>query len=467
MLVVAMAAACFACFPGPRAGAQNGGGSVSAAQRQELQDKVERVRSGVQQMKAKGEDPKPVFQLMKDVKPLIDKGRIDEAMSRVDQALVLVGDTGGASGAPAPSPGSGAAPSAPLPPGGPAGNGWRHASNAPVLDILRSPAGLPARLQKSPLRNWNDPSVMKEGDHYTMWASLGMRGGGKDVSIYKLTSTNGTDWTLANGGEPVLEPGRGWDSYGVETPAVIKAGGTYHMYYTAYADPPSPVYYTMGHATSPDGDHWTRQGELTSLTSVVGKKHRDGNPWGWLARAEPAPVYVDGTFYLYFTDVHCRRDDCKPSDGVMAQRGISLAKSSDGQNFTQVGSEPVLLQSASYPPSAGWEGYSTPWAYHDGHSFHLFADVFRQVGDKHYQTRIAHYQSEDGVHFREVERDVVKIEGHPWATQSVRAPTAILDGGHWMLWYAGDNFDQEHHPKDMLGAIRSGEVRMGIGLVTQ
>jgi hypothetical protein len=415
-------------------------------------------------MKAKGEDPKPVFMIMKDVKPLIDEGKIDEATAKVDQALVLVGDSGGATGSPS-SPGSSpSTPAAPLPPGGPAGNGWSHASNGPVLDILRSPSGMNSTLQKSPLRNWNDPSVMKEGDHYTMWASVGMKGGGKDVAIYKLTSSNGTDWTLANGGEPVLEGSRGWDSYGVETPAVIKAGGTYHMYYTAYKKAGGHLF-TMGHATSPDGDHWTKQGELTSLTQVVGEK--DGNPWGWLARAEPTAVYIDGTFFLYFADVHCRRDDCKPSDGVIAERGISLAKSSDGQNFTQVGSQPVLLQSASYPPREGWEGYSTPWVYHDGRSFHLFADLFRQIGDKHYQTRIAHYQSEDGVHFREVERDVVKVEGHPWASKSVRAPSAILDGNRWMLWYAGDNFDQENHPKDMLGAIRSGEVRMGIALVTR
>ncbi len=451
-----------ACFPGPRAGAQGGGGA-SAAQRQELQAKVERVRSAVKSMQARGEDPRPVVHVMNDVKPLIDKGRIDEAIARVDEALVLVGDSS-ATGTSKPAASS-SAPAKPLAPGGPAGSGWRHASSQPVLDILRSPAGLSAKLQKSPLRNWNDPSVLKEGDHYTMWASVGLKGGGKDVAIYRLTSTNGTDWSVANGGEPVLEGSRGWDSYGVETPAVIKVGGTYHMYYTAYKKAGGHIF-TMGHATSPDGDHWTKQGELTSLTGVVGEK--SGNPWGWLARAEPTAVYVDGIFHLYFADVRCRNEDCKPrGGGAIAERGISLAKSSDGHHFTQVGTQPVLLQTASYPLEDGWEGYSTPWVYHDGRSFHLFVDLFRQVGDKHYQTRIAHYQSEDGVQFREVERDVVAVEGHPWATKSVRAPTAIRDGNRWMLWYAGDNFDQENKPKDILGAIRSGELRMGISLVTQ
>ena len=49
----------------------------------------------------------------------------------------------------------------------------------------------------------------------------------------------------------------------------------------------------------------------------------DGNRWGWLARGEPAALYRDGTFYLYFTDVRCRQADCKGSPGAI--RGISLA----------------------------------------------------------------------------------------------------------------------------------------------
>ena len=53
------------------------------------------------------------------------------------------------------------------------------------------------------------------------------------------------------------------------------------------------------------------------------------------------------------------------------------------------------------------------------------------------------------------------------ATKSVRAPTAILENGRWLLWYAGDNFDQDAKPKDMLGAIRSGRIRMGIGFARQ
>lgn len=464
-LILVLATLLAACFPPARGGGASGGGSVaqgaSQADRQALQAKVARVQKGMQQMRARGEDPKPVIELMQDVPGLVKQGRIAEATSRTDRALAIVEP--GYVAAPTPAGGTSSGGGGPLAPGAPAAPGWRHVSRDPVIDVLRRPVGLPSKVANAPLTNWNDPSVMKEDGGYTMWASLGMKGGGKDVSIWKLRSQDGRDWRVVGNG-PVLEGGRGFDSHGVETPAVIKVGDTYHMYYTAYADPPSPVYYTMGHATSPDGERWTKQGELTSLTSVVGKKNRERNPWGWLARAEPTAVYVNGEFWLYFADVHCRVAGCKGGQ-PMAQRGISLAKSKDGHHFTQVGSEPVLLQSASYPPSEGWEGYSTPWVVHDGDRFHLFVDLFMvDRDDKHYQTRIAHYDSRDGIRFREVQADIVRVEGHPWATKSVRAPTVTRDGGRWLMWYAGDNFDQSRKEKDMLSAIREGRIRMGIAM---
>jgi len=175
-------------------------------------------------------------------------------------------------------------------------------------------------------------------------------------------------------------------------------------------------------------------------------------------------VYVDGTFYLYFADVHCRRDDCQGP--TPALRGISLATSRDGHTFQQVGSAPVLLASPSYPVSEGWEGYSTPWVLRDGKDFHLFVDVFRQVGERRFQTRIAHYRGSDGIHFEEAQRDVIGVERNPWASMSVRAPAVLIEGGEFKVWFAGDNFDPGRKPADMLHAIRTGQLRMGIGMAS-
>jgi hypothetical protein len=172
-LALAALLACVALLacPGPRARSQawaDGSGGEGAGQAVDpaaLRAKVQRVQQRVRAMKARGEDPRPVFELMKQVEPLWKQGRASEAMDRVDRALAIVepGYQPGSGGGAATAGGAnGAAPPSPLPPGAPAGGGWRHASTLPVLDVLRRPAGLSPALQSAPLLNWNDPSVMAE-----------------------------------------------------------------------------------------------------------------------------------------------------------------------------------------------------------------------------------------------------------------------------------------------------------------
>jgi hypothetical protein len=147
---------------------------------------------------------------------------------------------------------------------------WTLLEHNPLLSLRRSPAFLPPDLQARPVRIWNDPSVLREGPFYSMWVSLGS--GPLGVSIYRLLSLDGARWAMDNGGRPVLSPGapgRDPDWHGVETPAVIKVGDIYHMYYSFYKERYPLV--SMAHATSRDGRNWQKQGELTSLTAVVGR----------------------------------------------------------------------------------------------------------------------------------------------------------------------------------------------------
>lgn len=346
----------------------------------------------------------------------------------------------------------------------PAGPQWQDVSPQPVLDRFNPPAGLPAELRREPLVRWSDPSVLRESDGYAMWASLATRRAGRNVSIYKLRSPDGQSWSVANDGQPVLLPGshrRGeFDWFGVATPAVVRIGAGYHMYYSTRHEPQprqDQPRYTMGHAFSSDGLQFTKRGELRALTSVVGQ--REGNPWGWLARTEPAAVFHDGTFYLYFTDVRCRRGDCGGQPAAI--RGISLATSRDGHEFRQQGERPVLLQSASHPSQQGYEGYSTPSVYHDGTWFQLFVGVSRSTDHGSFQTGIAQYRSRDGVHFEEVRADLLAARGHRWAGTSLGAPSVVPGPDALRMWYSGDNFDRRIHRGDDL---RDGRVRMGIGL---
>lgn len=329
-------------------------------------------------------------------------------------------------------------------------NVWKLSNANPLLARGKSHFGLDSRLI------WNDPSVLKEHNQYSMWVSAGFSAHG--AKIYRLISADGISWQISNGGKPVLEAGTkdDFDCLGVETPAVLKVKNIYHMYYSAYKRGDAEcssgsIFVTMGHATSQDGIHWNKQGELTSLTEHVG--NGQGNRWGWLARGEPSAVFINNKFYLYFADVRCRRDDCSGSPAP--ERGISVATSLDGHYFRQLGSTPVLLQTSVYSDKDGWEGYSTPWAIVKNGKVDLFVDVAKTIDGKFYQTALAHFTSTNGQKFSLVHKDIVLTGQQSWFAGSVRAPSVLEENGILRMWFAGDN--------DNDGASSS-SIIAGIGL---
>jgi predicted GH43/DUF377 family glycosyl hydrolase len=297
---------------------------------------------------------------------------------------------------------------------------------------------------------------MRVGDEFWMWLSGGFSREG--VRIYRYTSPNGVDWTIANGGNPVLVPGNkgsgDFDWLGVETPVVIKAGETFHMYYSAFKNGQVPLL-TMGHAVSADGDHWQKLGEVAGITDVVGQQA--GNPWGWLARGEPAAAYIDGTFLLYFTDVKCRNNDCtaKPAP----QRGISLAVSKDGHHFQQVGSQPILLPDENeYPAAHGWEGFTTPWVVPVNGQLELYVANFRTINGQSVHRGISRFVSSNGINFNPVSHHVVLPTENRWSRWHVRAPSVVEHAGTLYMWFAADDFEE--------GVTDPFEAITGLGLAT-
>ncbi len=320
----------------------------------------------------------------------------------------------------------------------------------PFFQRGESHGGLPQALV------WNDPSVMRAGDEFWMWLSGGFSREG--VQIYRFTSVNGIDWTIANGGNPVLVPGNkatgDFDWLGVETPVVIKVGDTFHMYYSAFKNGQFP-FLTMGHAVSPDGDHWQKLGEVTGISNVVGQYA--GNPWGWLARGEPAAAYIDGTFLLYFTDVKCRTDECTAEP--IPIRGISLAVSKDGHNFQQIGTQPILLPDENvYPAAHGWEGFTTPWVVPVNGKLELYVANFRTVNGKSVHRGISRFASTNGIHFDPVSHHIVLPTENRWSRWHVRAPSVVDHDGTLYMWFAADDFEE--------GVTDPLTARTGLGLAT-
>jgi len=114
-------------------------------------------------------------------------------------------------------------------------------------------------------------TLLKRDGLFHMW--YGGLAVGDDISyIGYATSTDGIHWTK-HPGNPIFSPDFGdprpWDGYSVDTPDVYHDGTIFHMYYRGWRRRSGTSW--IGHATSPDGLHWTRDpANPVLLTASVG-----------------------------------------------------------------------------------------------------------------------------------------------------------------------------------------------------
>ena len=103
------------------------------------------------------------------------------------------------------------------------------------------------------------PCVLKVGDEWWMWYN-GRTDDRFTGSIGLATSNDGLKWTKQNNGDPVFKhgPPGTFDATKIDHPSVLLFDGKFHMWYTA-GDKNSR--YKIGYATSPDGIAWTRKND--------------------------------------------------------------------------------------------------------------------------------------------------------------------------------------------------------------
>jgi len=149
--------------------------------------------------------------------------------------------------------------------------------------------------------NWSDPSVLKMGNSYIMYAAADTNFS-EDIKIYRLTSSDGDNWAL-NPTSAVFSKATGptdWDRKSVETPSVVFFNGEYHMFYTAYPISLNIVSdYKIGHATSVDGISWTR--DATYLLAPTDPLNMVPDlSFDQYIIAEPGAVVFNSKLYVYF-----------------------------------------------------------------------------------------------------------------------------------------------------------------------
>ncbi|MET8996659.1 beta-xylosidase [Amycolatopsis sp. NPDC004169] len=146
------------------------------------------------------------------------------------------------------------------------------------------------------------PSVMVDRGQTRMWwcSQYGGAGpAGDDILYAQARSANGP-FTGPGGGIPAAvfsgAPGQ-FDGMHTCDPSVLRVGSTYYLYYTGAAGDHA-LGNAVGLATSTDGIHWTRAAGGKPILGPSHDVHR-ANVYG---AGQPSAVYLDGWFYLMFTD---------------------------------------------------------------------------------------------------------------------------------------------------------------------
>jgi sucrose-6-phosphate hydrolase SacC (GH32 family) len=254
-----------------------------------------------------------------------------------------------------------------------------------------------------------------------------------DIKVYRLTSSDGVNWT-PNPTTAVLEKSAGkFDSRSTETPAVVYFAGKYHMFWTGYTDENDTATFRIGHATSTDGVNFTKDATaLLAPTNPGGAPNLDFNQF---SVAEPAPIIFNNKLHLYFGAI-----GANAGVGTILQV-VGLTTTTDGTTWTTPVSALVPDQTL-YPrgaPDYNY-GYSTPHAIVMDNKVHLYFDVaVTDAGGTAYnQQKIHHAYSSDGLtSWVHDTSEIFSKEDFSWTANEIRSPAVYLNGKNLMLWYAG------------------------------
>jgi hypothetical protein len=176
----------------------------------------------------------------------------------------------------------------------------RPGPRALVMDGYRAAGNVVAAAGENAQYNYA-PSVMVDGGRVRMWwcSQLASAPPPGDDVLYAEGATVAGPFS---GGRAVFGGGGvGFDARHTCDPSVIRAGGMYYLYYTG-APNDHGTGNAIGLATSADGVSWARANGGRPIVTSSNEVAR-ANTYG---AGQPSAVYLDGWFYLLFTDTNGR-----------------------------------------------------------------------------------------------------------------------------------------------------------------
>lgn len=235
------------------------------------------------------------------------------------------------------------------------------------------------------------PCVIKDNSTYKMWYS---GNDGTNGHVMYASSPDGIAWAKYG---MVMNHDMSYDLAGASDPCVLKVGGVYRMWYTAY----DGTTYRIAYATSTDGIAWTKHGVVINA--------------GWageLHTALPMVMLEDGIYKMWYGN-------------YVSGYNTNYATSADGVNWTTLGM--VLPYGETY---AELGIYSPDVIKMDGR-YHMWYSGKSSSGT----VRILYADSPDGISW--TRHGVAITFGPAYETSSVDRSCTMLDGNTVKIWYSG------------------------------
>lgn len=251
--------------------------------------------------------------------------------------------------------------------------------------------------------------LIKTGDEVYLAYYTGNDGGGDRIGL--ATSTGGNVWSKY-AGNPVLTPGDtgAWDDNAVGAPTVAFDGTTYNMWYSGH----NGITLQLGLATSNDAANWSKRGDPVLWPQ--------GDGWESSSVGNASVIWQGDVYRMWYSGF----------DGYVWKIGYST--SSDGENWTRFGENPVL--------TAGSEGTfdsNGVWlpsvSYVDG-VFHMWYTGI----DANNKYRIGYATSTDGVHWIKSASPVISLgSAGSFDDTNTFTPSVIFYKGSFRMLYTGVN----------------------------
>ncbi|MDX3763531.1 beta-xylosidase [Streptomyces sp. AK02-04a] len=206
------------------------------------------------------------------------------------------------------------------------------------------------------------PTVMFDGVYRMWWCGQApeQKVPGDDILYAESSSPDGPFQARGSAApHQIVFEGTGNGSFDNEhtcDPSVVRVNGTYYLYYGAERHDGEPT--TIGVASSPDGFNWTRVNNDQPIIAPANQQNT-GNTYG---AGQPSAIYLDGFFYLMFTDT-TGAGALGNGAGQFVWRSPDPAFQSQVESFTAAGwQSKTVANSRSFSVA---NAFSADWQYSD------------------------------------------------------------------------------------------------------